>query len=43
MVRVHDVAAAVDALRVWRVLEGSDELPEFDAGDERLKWIRCRR
>jgi len=41
IVRVHDVAAAVDALAVWRVLEGDDELPDFDAGDESLKWIRA--
>jgi dihydropteroate synthase len=41
IVRVHDVAAAVDALAVWRVLEGLDELPEFDAGDESLKWMRA--
>ena len=32
MVRVHDVAAAVDALRVWRVLEGLEDVPEFDIG-----------
>lgn len=41
IVRVHDVAAAVDALAVWRVLEGLDELPDFDAGDDSLKWIRA--
>lgn len=41
MVRVHDVAQAVDALAVWRVLEGLDEVPEFDAGDDTLKWIRA--
>jgi dihydropteroate synthase len=41
IVRVHDVAAVVDALRVWRVLEGGDDVPAFDAGDERLKWIRA--
>jgi dihydropteroate synthase len=41
IVRVHDVAAAVDALRVWRVLEGAEEMPDFDSGDERLKWIRA--
>ena len=40
IVRVHDVAQAVDALAVWRVLEGLDEVPEFDAGDDTLKWIR---
>jgi dihydropteroate synthase len=41
IVRVHDVAAAVDALAVWRVLEGLDEVPDFDAGDDGLKWIRA--
>ncbi len=41
IVRVHDVAATVDALAVWRVLEGLDEVPEFDAGDDDLKWIRA--
>lgn len=41
IVRVHDVAAAVDALAVWRVLEGLDELPGFDSDDETLKWIRA--
>ena len=40
IVRVHDVAQAVDALAVWRVLEGLDEVPEFDADDDTLKWIR---
>ncbi|HVP01769.1 MAG TPA: dihydropteroate synthase [Solirubrobacteraceae bacterium] len=41
IVRVHDVAAAVDFLRVWRVLEGLDEVPDFAADDEALKWIRA--
>ena len=41
MVRVHDVAAVVDALRVWRVLEGLDEVPDFDTDDDGLKWIRA--
>jgi dihydropteroate synthase len=41
MVRVHDVASAVDALAVWRVLEGLDEVPAFDPGDDALKWIRA--
>lgn len=40
VVRVHDVAAAVDYLATWRVLEGLDEAGEADRGDERLKWIR---
>lgn len=41
IVRVHDVAAATDALRVWRVLEGLDEVPDVDPDDESLKWIRA--
>lgn len=41
MVRVHDVAAAVDALAVWRVLEGLDPVPDVDPGDDALKWIRA--
>jgi dihydropteroate synthase len=41
IVRVHDVGAAVDFLRVWRVLEGLDEVPAPDADDEQLKWIRA--
>lgn len=40
MVRVHDVAATADALRVWRVLDGAEEVPPFDIDDDRLKWIR---
>jgi dihydropteroate synthase len=40
ILRVHDVAAAVDFLRVRAVLRGEGEVPEFDAGDERLKWER---
>ena len=43
MVRVHDVAAVVDALRVWQVLEGLDDVPDFDMDDDRLKWIRANR
>lgn len=39
IVRVHDVAAVADFLAVRRVLDGAEALPEFDAGDERLKWI----
>ena len=38
ILRVHDVAAAVDYLRVRAVLRGDAEVPEFDAADERLKW-----
>jgi dihydropteroate synthase len=41
IVRVHDVAEADDLLRVRRVLDGSEELPAFDAGDDALKWIRA--
>ncbi len=41
IVRVHDVAQAVDFLRVWRVLEGLDEVPGFDPRDDGLKWIRA--
>jgi dihydropteroate synthase len=41
IVRVHDVAATVDFLRVRAVLRGDAEIPEdFDAGDDALKWIR---
>jgi dihydropteroate synthase len=40
VVRVHDVAATVDHLRTWRVLQGLEATPAHDAGDERLKWIR---
>ena len=40
ILRVHDVAAAVDFLRVRAVLRGDAEVPEFDAADERLKWER---
>jgi dihydropteroate synthase len=41
IVRVHDVAAAVDYLRVRRVMAGLEPVPDFDEGDERLKWIRA--
>jgi dihydropteroate synthase len=41
IVRVHDVAAAVDHLKVWRVLQGLDPVPEPDPGDDALKWIRA--
>src|SRR3954471_9369126 len=40
IVRVHDVADAVDALAVHDVLRGDAQLPPFDASDEALKWIR---
>jgi len=32
--------AAADYLAVRGVLRGERPLPEFDADDERLKWIR---
>jgi dihydropteroate synthase len=40
VVRVHDVRAAADFLAVKAVLDGHAEVPDFDDGDERLKWIR---
>jgi dihydropteroate synthase len=40
ILRVHDVAAVADFLAVRRVLRGETPVPDFDAGDERLKWIR---
>jgi dihydropteroate synthase len=40
IVRVHDVAATVDHLRTWRVLQDLEPMPAHDAGEERLKWIR---
>jgi dihydropteroate synthase len=43
IVRVHDVAAAVDHLRTWRVLTGREELGSFDEDDDGLKWIRAKR
>jgi dihydropteroate synthase len=43
IVRVHDVAAVRDALTVAAVLDGRSEVPDFDAGDEELKWIRADR
>jgi dihydropteroate synthase len=38
--RVHDVRAAADFLAVRGVLRGDRAVPDFDAADERLKWIR---
>jgi dihydropteroate synthase len=38
--RVHDVRAAADYLAVRAVLRGERAMPDFDATDERLKWIR---
>jgi dihydropteroate synthase len=43
ILRVHDVAAVRDVLAVKAVLEGRAEVPEFDATDEKLKWIRADR
>jgi dihydropteroate synthase len=41
IVRVHDVAAAVDFLAVREVLHGDAEVGEIDPGDDALKWIRA--
>lgn len=41
MLRVHDVAAAADALAVAAVLDGRAEVPDVDPEDESLKWIRA--
>ena len=43
ILRVHDVAAVRDLLSVKAVLDGRAEVPEFDAMDEELKWIRTDR
>jgi dihydropteroate synthase len=43
ILRVHDVAAVRDLLSVKAVLDGRAEVPEFDAMDEELKWIRADR
>ena len=40
IVRVHDVREVRDLLAVKAVLDGRAEVPPFDAGDERLKWLR---
>lgn len=40
ILRVHDVAAAADFLKVRRVLDGTDPMPAFDPDDDALKWIR---
>jgi dihydropteroate synthase len=40
ILRVHDVRDAADFLAVRGVLRGQRPMPEFDDGDERLKWIR---
>jgi len=41
IVRVHDVAAAADYLKVRRVLQGAEPMPAFDPDDDALKWIRA--
>ncbi|WCB93626.1 Dihydropteroate synthase [Baekduia alba] len=41
IVRVHDVAEAVDYLAVREVLHGGAEVGAFDADDDALKWIRA--
>jgi dihydropteroate synthase len=41
ILRLHDVREAADLLAVQRVLDGIDEVPDFDASDERLKWLRA--
>jgi dihydropteroate synthase len=38
ILRVHDVAEVVSFLRVRAVLRGERQVPDFDDGDERLKW-----
>jgi dihydropteroate synthase len=43
ILRVHDVAAVRDLLAVKAVLDGQAEVPDFDAMDEELKWIRADR
>jgi dihydropteroate synthase len=43
IVRVHDVAAAVDFLAVREVLAGGAEVGEIDPDDDALKWIRAER
>jgi dihydropteroate synthase len=41
ILRVHDVGAVADHLRVARVLDGAEQLGAFDADDETLKWLRA--
>jgi dihydropteroate synthase len=43
ILRVHDVAAVRDVLAVKAVLDGRAEVPDFDAMDDELKWIRADR
>jgi dihydropteroate synthase len=40
ILRVHDVADVADALAVRDVLRGSADVPDVDADDDSLKWIR---
>ena len=40
ILRVHDVRDAADFLAVRGVLRGQRAMPDFDAGDENLKWLR---
>jgi dihydropteroate synthase len=42
IVRVHDVAEAVDYLAMREVLHGRAEVGELDAEDDALKWIRAQ-
>jgi dihydropteroate synthase len=41
ILRLHDVREAADLLAVQRVLDGIDEVPDFDGDDEQLKWLRA--
>jgi dihydropteroate synthase len=41
ILRVHDVRAAADFLAVKAVLDGTAPMPDFDADDDALKWIRA--
>jgi len=43
ILRVHDVAEVRDLLAVKAVLDGRDDVPDFDGMDEELKWIRADR
>jgi len=43
ILRVHDVAEVSDLLAVKAVLDGRADVPDFDAMDEKLKWIRADR
>ncbi len=41
IVRVHDVAGAVDALAVRRALRGEEPVPAAERPEDRMKWIRA--